>query len=69
MAIKSEASTNTTVRPARAISAKGVFVVVVTALLGLQMMLAEYLAPLWPERYRDVAMERRELRGSVAEMC
>src|SRR4030095_7840192 len=38
MAIKSDGSTNTTVRPARAISAAGVFGGVVTALLGLQMM-------------------------------
>ena len=48
MAIKSEASTNTTVRPARAISAEGVFVVVVTALLGLQMMFFGMWGLVWP---------------------
>jgi hypothetical protein len=48
MAIKSEASTNTTIRPARAISAEGVFVVVVTALLGLQMMFFGMWGLVWP---------------------
>jgi hypothetical protein len=32
-------------------------------------LLAEYLAPLWPEQYRDVAVQRRELRGSASAMC